>query len=266
MVDDDAEQVLATRARLLPRGRLLSTYVEIGTSLDPRPELDPRALVVRSLRLFAGDSGFPRDEDGGTTFVVIQIYADLVPAEADAIDAVLQLGELSHHPQAAEPALLMMGKLSTALMDSSYSQFAVESTWARTLGMMVQGLTGQTPSTERVDRARQAQIARLVERFSADPNLTPESIAAALGISRRTLYDLSSPMVGGISEHIRSVRTGLAARLLSLPDWDVLSIADVARRTGFSNVKQMRRSLAAAGHGNPEEIRRRGATVRASTA
>ena len=244
------------RPDLLPRGRILSTFVEIGTSLDQRPELDPSSLIVRSLRLFAGNTGYPREEDGGTTFVVVQVYADLVPAEPGAVDAVIELGELAHYPDAAQAALATMHALSKSLIGVNDSRFSLESAWARTLGGMVNALANCSPSVERLKRSREAQLARILERFVTDPMLTPESIAEALGVSRRTLYSLDTPMGGPISEQIRHLRATHAARLLRQAEWDGVTLASIAQRTGFSSAKHMSRALAASGLGTPEQLRR----------
>lgn len=251
---DSANVTPAARQSLLPRGRLLSAYLEIGADLDT-PSADPDTLVVRRLRLFDSESAIEREVPGGSTSLLVQIYSDLVPAATAQVDAVISLGELARFPEVKMPALAMMQQLAQSLVDASRRSFEIEPAWARTIGRMVQGLTGVAPPAEVVAAARLAQIGRVVERFSSDPMLTPESLAGAVQISRRTLYDLTTPTVGGISEYIRATRAARARRMLVDPACDTLTVAEVARRTGFSSPKHLRRALGGSSNQTPESIR-----------
>ena len=112
------------------------------------------------------------------------------------------------------------------------------------LGTLVQKLTGVTPPPDAVNRARIAQAERVIERFSGDPRLSPETLADALAISRRTLYSLETAFPGGIGEQIRLARISAACRLLSDPEWAGATVETIARRSGFSSAQRLRRALA----------------------
>jgi AraC-like DNA-binding protein len=236
------------------RGRLISTYAETGTDLFDRHS-DERGLVLRSLRLYEGASGFIRDDPSGSTYLVVQVFSDLIPCADAELDAVLGLGELSMFPQAALPTLALMRDLANALVDDSYPSYAIEVTWARGLGTLVQKLTGVTPPPDAVNRARIAQAERVIERFSGDSRLSPESLADALAISRRTLYGLETAFPGGIGEQIRLARISAACRLLSDPEWAGATVETIARRSGFSSAQRLRRALASVGLESPEKLR-----------
>jgi AraC-like DNA-binding protein len=253
-LEESANSNPAARPALLTRGRLLSAYLEIGADLDT-PSADPDTLVVRRLRLFDSESAGLRELPGGSTTLMVQIYSELVPAADAQIDAVIALGELARFPAVKMPALAMMHQLAMSLIDGSRRAFEIEPAWARTLGRMAQDLTGVVPSAEVVSAARLAQISRVVERFSSDPLLTPESLAETVQISRRTLYDLTKPMVGGISEFIRVTRATRAMRMLMDPACDRLTVAEIARRTGFSSPKHLRRALSSKYEVTPEAAR-----------
>lgn len=236
-------------------GRLLSTFIELGTDLGPlRPDIPP--LVVRRLRVFDQDAGFPREDPGGTTSLVVQIYSGLIPAEESGLDALIELGELAGFPQVTIPALRMTQMLATALVDDSFLPFSIEPAWARTMARMVQDLTGSTASAATITSARKAQIRRVVERFSSDPRLTPVSLAETLEISRRTLYDLSTSSVGGISEFIRANRARRAVRMLVDPVFDRVPLGEIAERSGFSSTKHLKRALTMTYDATPAAIRR----------
>ena len=145
------------RTALKCRGRLISTYAETGTDLFARNS-DERGLVLRSLRLFEGASGFASDDPGGSTYLVVQVFSDLIPCAATELDVVLELGELSMFPQAALPTLKLMRDLANALVDDSYPSYAIEATWARGLGKLVRQLTGVRPSPVASVKVRASKI------------------------------------------------------------------------------------------------------------
>lgn len=251
----DANRDVDARVPLARRGRLLSAFVEIGADLDPAASQGRNPLIVRRLRLYDDGAEFPRDDPGGTTSLVVQLYGALIPAEDKAIDTVIDLGELAGYPQATVPALGMMHELAKSLVDNAYLPFAIEPAWARALGRMVADLSGELPPAGVVAAARRAQIARVVERFSGDQRLTPVSLADTIQISRRTLYELTAPTIGGISEYIRLTRARRAVAMLVDPACDSLTIGEIARRTGFSSTKHLRRAISSIQTGTPEGIR-----------
>lgn len=235
---------VAARVPLQRRGELLSVFVEIGTDLNPKPAADPHALIVRRLQLFGENDTLPRDEPGGSTSLLIQMYRGLIPAADAEIDRVIAMRSLARYPVATGPALGVMQHLSRSLVDDSHLPFSIEPAWARALGQLIRDLTGVAPSLEIVNAARSAQISRAVERFASDSRLTPAALADALGISRRTLYVLTAPELGGISEYIRIARARHAARMLVDREFDILPVSAIALRAGFSSPKHLTRALA----------------------
>ncbi|MGX5681400.1 helix-turn-helix domain-containing protein [Schumannella luteola] len=208
---------------------------------------------MRRLRLYDDGAAFPRDDPDGSTSLLIQMYHELIPAAEETIDEVIAVGDLARYPAATGPALAMMQELARSLVVNDYYAFSIEPAWARTLGRMVQEVTGVVPASSVVASARRAQIARMVERFSSDPRLSSDTIAETLGVSRRTLYDLTATEYGGISEHIRATRARRAAGMLRLPE--SLPLAEIALRTGFSSEKQLRRALLSVFDATPAAIR-----------
>lgn len=255
MVQLDANVDLDAREPLVRRGRLVSAFLEIGSNLDPAVAHLRNALIVRRLRLYGEGATLPREDPGGSTSLLIQLYHELIPAAEAQIEDVIDVGELAHYPAATQPALAMMQELARSLVVNDYYPFSIEPAWARTLGRMIQEVTGVTAPAAVIASARRAQIERMVERFSSDPRLTSETIAETLQISRRTLYDLTSSELGGISEHIRATRARRAAAMLADPETGSLSLADIALRTGLTSEKQVRRALHSVFGATPADIR-----------
>lgn len=93
----------------------------------------------------------------------------------------------------------------------------------------------------------------MVDRFAHDPRLNSETIAEGIGVSRRTLYDLTETDQGGISERIRVARARRALAMLQEPD--AAPVPEIAELCGFSSEKQLRRTLHAVYGVTPASVR-----------
>lgn len=245
---------VAPTMSLTVRGRIIGVLLEVGTDSAASSRDEPNTVVLRRLRLIAGTE-FPEPDPGATTSMLVHIYSDLIPASDCDIEAAIALGELSGHPRVAVTTLCLVQQLGRSLMDGTYPPFGIEPAWGRTLGQLIHTVTGALPLQADISAARLAQVSRMVERFSSDPRLSPLSIAESLEMSRRALYDLTSPLVGGISEFIRMTRAQRAVRMLVEPACDGLTVAVIAQRTGFSSPRHLRRALSAFYSRTPEVVR-----------
>lgn len=106
-----------------------------------------------------------------------------------------------------------------------------------------------------VDRARRAQISRIIRQYSDDPRLTPETLAAAMGISRRTLYLAAEPL-GGLAEYLRSVRAARAIERIEDPTENA-SLEAIALESGFTSPRRMARAIQSELGVNPTSLRHR---------
>lgn len=130
---------------------------------------------------------------------------------------------------------------------------------------------GARPTSEnrRLAFSRRELVERRIDASLADPNLSVETISAATGISRSTLYRLFDKR-GGVARLIH--RRRLAALRSALDAGEALSPAELARRFGFAGTAQMerlfredcgqtilayRQMVAAAEPGGPDDSRRR---------
>lgn len=96
--------------------------------------------------------------------------------------------------------------------------------------------------------ARQRQRARVLAHIAAHhttPTLSSTTIAADLGISKRSLQRLFENEAMGIVDHIAAARLDHALALLRDPLLAEASMELIATRAGFSSVPRMRRQVQA---------------------
>lgn len=95
-------------------------------------------------------------------------------------------------------------------------------------------LPGRRDGAELLARAKEVLAARL-----EDPSLTPDHLAALLGVSRRSLYDLFAADVGPVARYVRTLRLERARDLLLAPG--SRSVADVAVACGLPDAAHFSR-------------------------
>jgi AraC family transcriptional activator of tynA and feaB len=123
-----------------------------------------------------------------------------------------------------------------------------------TLELLVGALrvTGYAPSTSTAQPALRAAIDRYIERHLLDGSLTPEAIAAAHGVSIRTVNRIFNATGQTIGEVIRVRRLARAREELAESDHPV---SVIAHRWGFSDTPHFSRSFKAQYGSSPREYR-----------
>lgn len=81
-----------------------------------------------------------------------------------------------------------------------------------------------------------AQALRHIERHAALPTMTPHEVAAALGVSLRTLQSIFEHRQNSISRQIQRSRLETAAGMLRSPDHRHKAIGEIAFEAGFSDL------------------------------
>lgn len=105
---------------------------------------------------------------------------------------------------------------------------------AEQLGHMIALALGVKETITIRPRARLAQqIMRRIESDYADPELSPEGVAADLRISKRYLQALLTNAGTSFVRELTAVRLDKASALLTDPTTKALSVAEVAYRCGF---------------------------------
>lgn len=93
----------------------------------------------------------------------------------------------------------------------------------------------------KVHSGRKAEAIRLIDIRLMDPDLTIESLAAELGVSRATLFRDFGP-ANGVKAYIRARRLALARRALHQRSGGRPSIAEIAHAHGFSSESHFSRA------------------------
>lgn len=94
-----------------------------------------------------------------------------------------------------------------------------------------------------LSRAALTRATRFIEDNIADQNLSPATVGARLGCSRRYLYKVFEPTGQGVAQFIRYRRVECAQRLLTTPGARSLSMTQVALRVGFANAAGLSRAF-----------------------
>lgn len=211
---------------------------------------------VQGIRLVTGESSLGTIlSDAQSRVFIVRSELSLIPAATRNIERTAMAGDLSQLRVAAPSAIERA--LASFSGDQATVPFSIEVGWARVIGALVAEATGAQPTVETVTAARRAQIDYVVRRFSRDRRLTPDAIAEALGVSRRTLYELAEPIFGGVSEYIRTTRALRASALLADPAHAEVTVAEIARSTGFSSPRHMSRAVVALTGLFPNDLRPR---------
>ena len=108
-------------------------------------------------------------------------------------------------------------------------------------------------------RHRQRHIRRYIESRLHEPDLTPQSIAEASGISTRALYQLFDGEEGAVAGWILNRRLERIHSDLTSPAHDALPIAQIALNHGFRNAAHFSRRFRQKFGASPREIRQRAA-------
>jgi AraC-like DNA-binding protein len=158
----------------------------------------------------------------------------LVPR--DMLDAVLAPFDL--HGLVLQGAMAELLRSHLVMLTASLPQIPLAA--AHGIGRATCGLVAAclAPSRDALARAkaplelaRFALIRRYIERHLASPELSPETICKALGLSRSTLYAACEPL-GGVAALIRRRRLDRIRAILTDPR-DPRRISEIAYQHGF---------------------------------
>ncbi len=114
----------------------------------------------------------------------------------------------------------MAGRLDT-LRGLDGAQF--REPWTALLTMLLRSLTGQALEGVDLAAARRVQAQRYIRAHLADPGLSAGAVAAALQVSRRSLY----AYLPGAAAYIRAQRLGRARELLADPTLPAARVAAI---------------------------------------
>lgn len=229
-------------------GRQAMTTSELAIQVD----MDPGSRVWR-IRFSVQDQPAVRRPQGATSMRVY-VPTDVIPADESQLARLVSASDLDALPPSVLMSVTAQFSADLATSDPrSVVLFSRESRWAGIVAAAIEDLTGHRPTVTQLDRARRAQIARIVDQYSGDLRLNPDTIAAALGVSRRTVY-LAAESLGGVAEYLRSVRVWRAIARIEDPDDDA-TLESIARDCGFSSPRRLCRSVQSELGINPASLR-----------
>jgi AraC-like DNA-binding protein len=104
-----------------------------------------------------------------------------------------------------------------------------------------------------LELARLAEIRRYIDRYLCSPDLSPETIGKALGLSRSTLYAACEPL-GGVAALIQRRRLERIRAILMDPR-DHRRISEIAYQHGFVSTSHFSRAFRGAFGLSPREAR-----------
>ncbi|WP_162616390.1 helix-turn-helix domain-containing protein [Xylanimonas allomyrinae] len=200
---------------------------------------------------------------------VRRVHVD-VPADDSPFAAVLRDTPAMVWP-ANVPMLRVAGAALTEVVrcDESGIGAASRDALRRVAQSAFLSVVGSPPGCDELAPTRQRQrslvLAHIAER-SAAPELTPASIAADLGISRRSLQRLFEEDGVGVAEHITQSRLERALALLREPMLADVSMEEIAVRAGFGTVPRMRRAVRGATGMSPTLVREQSLLARGALA
>ncbi len=99
-------------------------------------------------------------------------------------------------------------------------------------------------------------VRRYIDRKLVEPDLSADSIAAAFGLSRASLYRLFEP-AGGIAKYIRKARLSRAFQEITVAELSNRRIGHIAYALGFKNVSAFSRLFHEVYGVTPGEARQR---------
>jgi len=121
------------------------------------------------------------------------------------------------------------------------------------------GLLAERVADGRPEWSEQAMMLRIrdhIDRHLAEPDLTPDAIAAAFGISRRYLFKLFAGQETTVAGCIRAQRLARCARDLADPSMRERSVGRVAMRWGLADTGHFARLFKTAYGRTPRDFRK----------
>ena len=214
--------------------------------------VDGSLYVVRGAR-YAGEWVAPA---GFRTVEFALDRSHLVITDA-ALDALVHSGDLSSNPAATALVIPVLRGLAQGMSALEYARGDLLSVALSVFEFLAAGVTSPGirslnartgDDRDTVDAIAERRRSRAREYIAANLttfSLDADTVAAAIGVSRRTLYTLFDGEDGGIASYIRVRRVERAHGLLTRDAPPLLSLEEIAAAAGFPSVQTMSRALRA---------------------
>lgn len=127
--------------------------------------------------------------------------------------------------------------------------------WLSAVTMLVRSLSDRDIAGAELAPARRVLAERFIEAHLGDPHLDPDAVAAALHVSRRTLYQSFAADGPGVAATIREHRLRRADALLRDPHQRHRPISEIAAEVGLPDGAHFSRLFRATYGLTPREVR-----------
>lgn len=209
-----------------------------------------------SIQLVYARQGALKTRMGGKKFTVetgefvlldnTRFYQMEMDTAHEAVDLMMPLGWLDRY--LPDPGALLgrpvsarqgwgapLGSLLETMVEGIDSTPLPRPMIAEQVGTLLALATGfHEPARESRHRGQLArQVLRRIENDFADPDLSPEGVAADLGISKRYLQTLLAGSGTSFVQELNATRLDRASDMLSDPRGASLSVGEIAFRCGF---------------------------------
>ena len=257
-VSGTPHHVRRTRAQI---GRSPEQCYFLNLQLDSECVIEQRGRSVRLARgqvaLFASDTPFRIFHPPAKDMSVASFWLPREPVEESFPGGeVPAICRVSDHPFLGP----LIGATARALNRGGRALDAADA------GLLLEGLirlsaraAAGKPGPGAPEAVRPALLAAMLEHVESrldDPGLSVGAVAAHFGISKRYLHKLFEPTGDSFSRHVLERRLERAAAELTAPEQARTPIAEIAFRSGFSDLSWFNRRFKARFGATPRDIRR----------
>jgi AraC-like DNA-binding protein len=214
-----------------------------------------RVPLGRGLAVLSGAGDGWWRAPSGLRGIEIDTPRSAVPISDSDLARIHTEGRLGRDPvftTLIRPMLTSMAGHLDALTGPAETDLAT--CWIALLTMLARSVTAQDVDGADVAPARRLQAERYICAHLADPHLNPDAIAAALHLSRRSLYATVFPREGGVAAHVRAQRLTRAHDLLCTT---TLPVAAIAAAVGLPDAAHFSRLFRRTYGHTPRDLRNR---------
>ncbi|GAB3630726.1 hypothetical protein GCM10027421_00790 [Microbacterium shaanxiense] len=147
------------------------------------------------------------------------------------------------------------GLVGPAQSASAIEQYAVEQLLMEMCGAILLDRIGAESGTGSPRAVLHNRAVAVITQQCSNPELSPGDVAREVQSSLRQLQLVFSQVGNSVAGEIRRQRARLARSLLVDSRYDVLSIAQIADRSGFQSTMSLRRAIEATFHTTPSALR-----------
>lgn len=144
---------------------------------------------------------------------------------------------------------------------TSLARYAGERVTHELLSAIVLDTEGFSGPINGANEQVRERVVALIAEAKNDPTLSVDRLAAEVAVSVRHLQRIFRESGTTVTKEIRKQRAWAAHAVLTQSKYDVLSIEQVAQRSGFTDAKDLRRALAQFFDLTPRQVRQGRAAV-----